>query len=268
MDRDRNSDAIEAQHAAIRREYRVQADAWGRRPIDAHLAWVADQIGWDGTWRVLDVAAGTALFARAIAARVRSVTAVDLTFEMLTRGRDLARAQALSNIRFEQGAVEHLPFADESFDGVVTRYSIHHFHEPALALREMARVCRLDGRLVVVDMVSDDDPIVAGRHNQLERVADRTHTTVLSPQRLIAEVVAAGFSLDTYLSREVDMVFDQWQPQLPANAPERQAIRTALEEELAGQGTTGMRPIVRDGALVFRHSWGIVIARRRRTVLS
>ena len=268
MDHDRHSDAIDAQHAAIRREYRVQADAWGRRPIDAHLAWVADQVRWDGAWRVLDVAAGTALFARAIAARVKSVAAVDLTFEMLTRGRDLARAQALTNIRFEQGAVERLPFAGGSFDAVVTRYSIHHFHEPALALREMARVCRAGGWLVLVDMVADDDPGVARRHNELERMADRTHTTVLSPQRLIAEVVGAGFRLETYLSREVDMDFDQWQPQLPATAPERQAIRAALDEELAGQGTTGMRPIVRDGALLFRHTWGIVLARRRPLVAS
>ena len=86
---------------------------------------------------------------------------------------------------------------------------------------------------------------------------------MLSPLRLVTDVVAAGFGLETYLSREVDMVFDQWQPQLPADAPEREAIRTALEAELAGRGTTGMRPVVRGGTLVFRHTWGIVIAHRR-----
>jgi len=256
--------ALEAQHAAIRREYRTQADAWSRRPIDAHLAWVVEQVTWDPAWRVVDVAAGTALFARAIATRVRSIVAVDLTPEMLTRGRDLARAQGLTTIRFEQGAVERLPFADASFDAVVTRYSIHHFREPALALREMARVCRADGQLVLVDMVADDDPRVADRHNELERTADRTHTAMLSPQRLIAAVVDAGFALEKYLSREVDMVFDAWQPQLANESPERQVIRAALEEELAGRGESGMRPVVRDGVLMFRHTWGIVIARRPR----
>jgi len=44
--------------------------------------------------------------------------AVDLTLEMLTRGRDLSRAQGLTNIRFEQAAVERLPFAEASFDAV------------------------------------------------------------------------------------------------------------------------------------------------------
>ena len=162
METDQDSGSIDAQHAAIRREYRVQADAWGKRPIDAHLAWVADQVAWDSAWRVVDVAAGTALFARAIASRVGSVVAVDLTLEMLTRGRDLARAQGLSNIRFEQGAVERLPFADESFDAVVTRYSIHHFRSRRwLCARWLASVARTRGRLVLVDMVADDDPVVA-----------------------------------------------------------------------------------------------------------
>lgn len=147
---------------------------------------------------------------------------------------------------------------------VVTRYSVHHFREPALALREMARVCRADGQLVLVDMVADDDPRVANRHNELERTADRTHTAILSPQRLIAEVVDAGFALERYLSREVDMVFDAWQPQLAPESGERQVIRGALEDELAGRGESGMRPIVRDGVLLFRHTWGIVIARRAR----
>ena len=263
MPADENAESIDAQHAAIRREYRIQADAWGRRPIDAHLAWVVEQAAWDPAYQVIDVAAGTGLFARAIAARVGSIVAVDLTPEMLTRGRDLARADGFTNIRFEQSAAERLPFPDESFDAVVTRYSIHHFRAPALPLREMARVCRAGGQLVVVDMVADDDPVVAARHNELERIADRTHTTVLSPEQLISKIVSAGFVLERYLSREVDMIFDQWQPHVLPDAPERKAIRDALEAEIAGRGETGMRPIVRDGVLIFRHRWGIVIACRK-----
>jgi hypothetical protein len=65
-------------------------------------------------------------------------------------------------------------------------------------------------------------------------------------------------------SREVDMVFDAWQPQLAFESLERRVIRAALVEELAGRGESGMRPLVRDGVLTFRHTWGIVIARRRR----
>jgi len=75
---------------------------------------VVEQATWDPGWRVVDVAAGTALFAPAIAARVGSIVAVDLTPEMLK-----------------------------------------HFREPALALREIARVCRADRQLVLVDMVAD-----------------------------------------------------------------------------------------------------------------
>ena len=261
---DNPADEIVGQHASIRREYRDQAASWGRRPISADLTWVVEQVPWQADWRVLDVAGGTGLFARAIAACVGSVVVVDLTAEMLEQGKAQVQASKISNVEFEQGAAEQLPFPDGSFDAVVTRYTIHHFRHPVMALREMARVCRPGGQLVVVDMVADDDSVIAERHNGLERLADTTHTTILSPRRLISEIVDAGFSLETYLSREVEKVFNNWQPQLAIDSAERQTIRDALTRELRGEGDpTGLRPILRGDVLAFRHTWGIVVARRR-----
>ena len=260
---DENSESIGAHHEAIRREYRRQAEIWGRTAIDEHLAWVVGQLDLDPGWHVVDVAAGTGLFGRAIAPRVAAVTAVDLTPEMLEWGRVRAREDGIANIRFEQGAAEQLPLPSESADAVVTRYSIHHFRNPALVLREIARVCRTGGRLVIVDMVADENAAIAARHNELERLADPTHTTILSPRTLVAEVVDAGFGLDRYLSRDVEKIFDEWQAQLPGDSPERQTIRRALEDEIAGRGETGLRPFRRDGVLMFRHTWGVVMARKR-----
>jgi ubiquinone/menaquinone biosynthesis C-methylase UbiE len=255
--------SIDAQHDAIRREYQLQADVWGQRSFDPHLDWVVDQVEWNSSWRVLDVAAGTGLFGQAIANRVASVVAVDLSPEMLAWGRAQASDKGIGNIEFEIGAAEDLPFAAGSFDAVITRYAIHHFAEPAVALREMARVARADARLVVIDMVADEDPEIAARHNELERIADGTHTEILSPSRLIAEVVRAGFSLDRYLSRDVEMVFDRWQKQLSTDAEERRTIRAALEDEIGGADQTGLRPFLNLEVLTFLHTWGIVVAHRR-----
>src|SRR5262249_20767441 len=172
------------------------------------------------------------------------------------------RDRGVLNIRLAQGAAERLPFVAGAFDAVVTRYSIHHFAAPLAALREMARVCRPGGRVIIIDMVAEEDAALAARQNELERVADGTHTAMLAPSALVALVVAAGLRLDTYPSRDVEVIFDRWQSQLPPDAAPRQQIRAALEAELAGGAETGFRPFRRDGALIFHHLWGIAVARR------
>ena len=85
---------------------------------------------------------------------VASVTAVDITPEMIDEGRKRAKADGIHNLRFELGSAEALPFADESFDLVMSRYAIHHFADPKTALSEMSRVCKRGGLVVNVDMVS------------------------------------------------------------------------------------------------------------------
>jgi len=41
---------------------------------------------------------------------------------------------------------------DESFSMVITRYSFHHFVEPEMVFKEMKRVCKKDGKIMVVDV--------------------------------------------------------------------------------------------------------------------
>jgi ubiquinone/menaquinone biosynthesis C-methylase UbiE len=173
------------QHRAILQEYRRQAPRWGKLDIGEQLRWVVDQLPLSPQSEVIDVAAGTGLFGRAVAAQVAGVTAVDLTPEMIEQGRLRARQDGIANMRWQQGTAEHLPFPDECFDLAITRYSIHHFADPTAVLKEMGRVCRSGGTVVAVDMVSDEDPVVAARHDALERLVDRTHTHILPPSQLV-----------------------------------------------------------------------------------
>ena len=61
-----------------------------------------------------------------------------------------------------------LPYADGTFDIVVTRFSMHHFLDPLSVLREMVRVCAPGGRIVVIDMYASDDPAKAAEWNRRE----------------------------------------------------------------------------------------------------
>lgn len=106
---------------------------------------VADAAGIGQRQRVLDVACGTGVLARAIAERVGaegSVVGIDLNEGMLAVARRKSPA-----IEWRQGRAEALPFDNESFDGVVSQFGLMFFEDRTAALHEMWRVLRAGGGL-------------------------------------------------------------------------------------------------------------------------
>jgi ubiquinone/menaquinone biosynthesis C-methylase UbiE len=103
--------------------------------------------------RLLDVGCGTGAASRSAAATAEFVIGVDLSPEMIRQAVDLA--DGIPNLRFEVGDSEHLPFGDREFTTVLCSNSFHHYPDPVLAVREMARVLAPGGRLVIGDACAD-----------------------------------------------------------------------------------------------------------------
>ena len=97
--------------------------------------------------RVLDVATGTAGVALMLRQRTgASVTGVDLTEQMLRRGRQRVRQHGASDrIRLLIARGEQLPFPDGTFDALTFTYLLRYVADPAATLRELARVVRPGG---------------------------------------------------------------------------------------------------------------------------
>src|ERR1700687_1337804 len=148
---DKDLSPYQVQHDSIRKEFKKQADSWGKNEISSHLQWVVERLSLQSHFEVLDVAAGSALLSRAISPHVKQVVASDITPEMLAQGQSEANRQGMTNISFEQGAAEDLPYPNAKYDMVVTRFSVHHFKSPDVVIREMCRVCRHGGNVVVID---------------------------------------------------------------------------------------------------------------------
>ena len=198
---------------------------------------------------MLDVAAGTGHVSRRLAPEVRTVVALDATRAMLEQGR----AQAPPNVLFVQGDAERLPFLDDSFDVVVTRFAVHHFEDPTIQVSEMRRVLRPCGRLAVADLIAH--PEAAETQNRLETLRDPSHTRMLELEELTDLV-----GTDDVEVRDVDRPLEPWLVQT-GPAPElAQEIRDALRAELAGGPPTGFRPSERDGELRFVHTMASLIA--------
>src|SRR5215471_1345325 len=143
---------------------------------------------------VLDVACGPGLIICAFAPHVRHATGIDVTPAMLERARTLAVGKGLSNVSWRQGDVYSLPYEDASFTIVVTRFSFHHFLDPAAVLREMVRVCAPEGRIVVVDDYVSEDPVKAAAFNRLEQLRDPSHVRCLTLTELKALFPAVGLA--------------------------------------------------------------------------
>ncbi len=96
--------------------------------------------------RVLDVAAGNGNATLAAARRWCEVISTDYVPNLLERGRTRANAEGLP-VRFEQADAENLPFADHSFDVVMSTFGVMFTPDQDKAAAEMARVCKPGGRI-------------------------------------------------------------------------------------------------------------------------
>ncbi|HTP09568.1 MAG TPA: methyltransferase domain-containing protein [Anaerolineae bacterium] len=149
------------------------------------------------TDRVLDVATGTGHTAFAFAPHVREVIATDLTPEMLSEAEKLKSELGLHNVDFRIADAHALPFDDKSFDVVTCRRAAHHFTEIRRALREMRRVLRPGGRLVIDDRSVPEDDFADATLNRLDWLHDHSHVRQYRPSEWQSILHEAGFVVET-----------------------------------------------------------------------
>ena len=108
-----------------------------------------------GADQFLDVGCATGAAVRDAAATVALAVGVDRSAAMVRRARTLAGA--LQGTAFVVADAGHLPFPAGSFTAVLSTSALRHFGDPAWAVREMARVLRPGGRMVVADFLACGD---------------------------------------------------------------------------------------------------------------
>lgn len=148
---------------------------------------------------ILDVATGTGDLAMMMARKLDpvSITGVDLSNEMLEVGRSKVDAAGLADlITFSRADCLQLPFPDETFDCVTAAYGVRNFEDIEAGYREMFRVMRPGGCLMVLELSTP--------RNRLVRPIYDLYTKHLIP--LIGKMVSKDLSAYSYLPASIQAV--------------------------------------------------------------
>ena len=186
--------------------------------------------------RALDLGCGGGHVSFTVAPQVAEIVAYDLSADMLAAVAGVAAQRGLTNVATRQGSVEALPFADASFDLVLTRFSAHHWPSLATALAEARRVIRPDGLAVFMDAVSPGPALLDTHVQAIELLRDPSHVRDYSVEEWRRALSAAGFTPGRLVERRLHLDFQPWIERMRTPPVQVEAIRA-----LQAQATEAVR---------------------------
>lgn len=145
---------------------------------------------------VLDIATGTAdLAIETLKAGPEKIFGVDISVEMLSLGRKKLRQRKLDDrIELLEGDSEHLFFENDKFDAVTVAFGVRNFENLQAGLREIHRVLRPGGRLVILEFSKPTNRFMAGLY--------RFYSTRVTP--FIGRVISGDSAAYTYLHESIE----------------------------------------------------------------
>ena len=215
-----------------------------RNRLEESLPFLLQFSGVSARDTVLDVACGPGIVACAFAEVAGHVTGIDLTPAMLEQARALQTVRALANLTWVQGDVTALPFADDSFSIVVTRYTFHHFLSPEAVLGEMARVCRPGGRVVISDITPD--AAKSSAYDRFETLRDPSHVHALALDTLRGMVAGANLRQVEMARFGREMEFEFLLSGSFPNPGDAERMREWIHDDV-GKDVIGIGAHVKDG---------------------
>jgi SAM-dependent methyltransferase len=220
---------------AIVREFTGQSEAFNAAPVMRSadtLGRLLDLLPAAAGERWLDAACGPGLVVRGLAPRVGEVRGVDMTPAMVELARREAGREGIENGVFSVGDATALEFEPGSFDGAVTRFSLHHIPVPGRVVDELARVVRSGGAIVLADHVTSDDVEAAAWHQEIERLRDPSHWGCLTPRGLRRLGERAGLVLEREQVVPFTLDFEEWLARGSGGERSGDLIARALQERV------------------------------------
>ena len=207
---------------------------------------------------VLEVAAGTCAFGKMLAPHVGKITELDATDAMLAIGRKENEKADIHNAEYVIGSAERLPFEAGAFDIVVSRLAFHHFTSADIAFREMRRVLKNCGKIVIADMLARNEPY-RETADKYERLRDPSHARCLSGDEFLSFADKYGLTVLHRSVSDIEMDLEEWLALTNPSENVKKEIINAFINELNGGEKTGFGAYSEKGRIKFKHRWGLFI---------
>jgi ubiquinone/menaquinone biosynthesis C-methylase UbiE len=256
------------QHDAVQERFNRTAEAYvqhGReRDAPEKLAKRVEFAGAKPADLILDVACGPGAFVLAAASQVRFACGIDLTPGMLRQARQLQRERGIENAAFDRGEAEQLPYADGTFDLVSCQFAFHHMPHPEASLREMVRVTKAGGRLLILDSLGPEDAAALALRDRIERLRDASHTNSLSAAGYLALFEKNGLTVLKQKARKWSHPLTEWMLRAGVKRSDEayRAVRRAIEESMPGD-RAAFAPEVQGDDLLIQHCQGTFLLEKR-----
>jgi ubiquinone/menaquinone biosynthesis C-methylase UbiE len=222
--------------------------------------------------RVLDVAAGNGNATLAAARRFAEVVSTDYVGALLERGRERAAAERLP-VKFQEADAENLPFADASFDVVLSTFGVMFTPDQERAARELMRACRPGGKIGLANWTPESfigrlfktlgkylppapgvkSPALWGNREHLQALFGAEATIAAQSRQFVFRYQSPQHWLEIFR--------DYYGPVLKAFAALDQAKRDALEADI--YALLDEVNVAKDGTLVAPSEYLEVVITRR-----
>ena len=212
---------------------------------------------------VLDVACGPGMVACEFAKHSNRVTGIDITPAMIEQAAKRQEEQKLDNLEWHVGNAVPLPYADNTFSLVLTRYSFHHLLKPEEALLEMIRVCRPGGRVMVADVAVESSKSDA--YDKLEILRDPSHTHAMTKDEFAALFLTSGLTDCRQSAYGVDI---ELETQLKASFPkpgDEEVIRKMVTDDVEVDAI-GINARKTDGKIVYTVPIAVYVGRKKPVI--
>lgn len=218
-----------SQEAIVARQFGPQADAYVRSAVHAageDLDALEAIVRRHMPVHALDLGSGGGHVAYRLAPHAGTVTASDLSADMMAAVAAAARDKALANIRTQAAPAERLPFEDGTFDFLACRFSTHHWRDMEAGLREARRVLRRGAPAVFIDVVSPGSPALDTHLQAVELLRDTSHVRNYSAAEWQAALARSGFTVRATQAFRLRMDYPSWVERMRTPPAHRAAIRS------------------------------------------
>lgn len=218
---------------SIQQQFASAAHAYRHSPVHAQgedLAQIVALAQTQGARVALDVGCGAGHVSINMAPHIARVVAFDMTQAMLRQVQAFAEEKKLPQVAACAGNAQRLPFADHSFDIAVTRYSAHHWQDPAAGIREMMRVVRPGGWVIVSDIIALEDYVHDTFLQTIETLRDPSHVRDFRLSEWQSFYAGAGLVMTVAMQWVLPLDFDAWVKRINTQPSKVALLRQLMDE--------------------------------------